>query len=136
VDFSRTGIIKGRDPSVVARCRDIHAAATENLAKLADAGVTAAKLTALKKLIDAFENLQTKPRQNLAKRSAATRLMPTLIRKADRIVGRRMNKLVVQFKTSAPDFYNAYQTAVSIVDSGHGHGTNGNGTPMPKPTPA
>lgn len=136
VDFSRTDIIKGRDSTVVARCRDIHAAATENLAELADAGITAAKLTAFKKQIDGFENLQTKPRQNLAKRSAATRLMPTLLRKADRIVGRRMNKLVVQFKTTAPDFYNAYQTAVSIVNSGSGHSTNSNGnggTPAPKP---
>ena len=134
VDLSRTDIIKGRDTSVVARCRDIHAAATENLALLADAGVTAAKLTAFKKQIDGFENLQTKPRQHVAKRSAATRLMPTLLRKADRIVNRRMNKLVVQFKTNAPDFYNAYQTAVAIVDSGTGHSKNGNGgTPAPKP---
>lgn len=138
VDLSRSDIIKGRDSSVVARCRDIHAAATEHLADLADSGVTAAKLTALKKQTDAFEGLQTKPRQNQAKRSAATRLMPTLLNKADRVVNRRLNKLVVQFKTTAPDFYNAYQTAVSIVDSGTGHGTNENangngGTPTPKP---
>jgi hypothetical protein len=138
VDFSRSDIIQGRDTAVVARCREIHAAATEHLADLADAGVTAAKLTALKKQTDAFEGLQTKPRQNQAKRSAATRLMPTLINKADRVVNRRLNKLVVQFKATAPEFYNAYQTAVSIVDAGTGHGTNGkangNGsTPAPKP---
>jgi hypothetical protein len=69
-----------------SRCRDIHAAATENVASLADAGITPAKLTALKKQIDGFEALHTKPRQNQAKRSAATRRMPFLFEKADRIV--------------------------------------------------
>ncbi len=90
----------------------------------------------MKKKTDAFENLQTKPRQNQAKRSAATRLMPTLLRKVNRLVGRRMNKLAVQFKSSAPDFYNAHQTAVTIVNVGGGHGANGNGnggTPTPIP---
>lgn len=123
VDFTRSQIIHGRDSSVVARCRGIHAAAAENVASLIDAGVTAAKLTALKKQIDAFETLHTKPRQNVAKRSAATRRMPDLFEKADRIVNRRLNKLVLQFKTSAPAFYNAYQTAVTIVNTAGRGGT-------------
>ena len=138
MDYSRSDITKGREGKVVSRCRDIHAAATENVDALADAGVTAAKLLALKKKVDAFEGLQTQPRQNLSKRSAATKKIPALFQTADRIVSRRLNKLVVQFKASAPDFFNAYQAAVAIVNAGGGHGANGNGngnggTPTPKP---
>jgi hypothetical protein len=117
VDFSRSKITRGRDSTVVARCRDIHAAAVEIVTSLTDSGVTTAKLTALKKQIDGFEALHTKPRQNQARRSAATRRMPILFEKADRIVNRRLNKLVLQFKTSAPAFFNAYQTAVTIVNT-------------------
>ncbi|MEY4385499.1 MAG: hypothetical protein RLY20_782, partial [Verrucomicrobiota bacterium] len=61
-----------------------------------------------------------------------------LILKADQIVNRRLNKLVVQFRKSAPDFYHAYQTAVSIVDAGGGSAAkdDGNGgTPAPTPAP-
>jgi hypothetical protein len=47
---------------------------------------------------------------------------------ADTILNKRLDKLVVRFKTSAPDFYNAYQTARSIVDIV--------GSRKPAPTPA
>jgi hypothetical protein len=134
VDFSRSEI-QGRDSTFVARCRDIHAAATENVESLTDAGITPAKLTALKKQIDGFEALHTKPRQNLAKRSAATRRMPFLFEKADRIVNRRLNKLVLQFKTSAPAFYNAYQMAVTIVNTAGRGGSNGVNETVPTETP-
>ena len=133
VNFSVTDILKGRDSKVIARCRDIHAAASENVDSLEDAGVTPAKLTALKKKIDAFEDLQTKPRQNVAKRSAATKAMPAMFRKADRVIGRRLDKLVVQFKDSAPDFYNAYQTARVVVDNPGARNGNGNGHDEPVP---
>jgi hypothetical protein len=116
VDFSRSSIVMGRATSVLARTRDIHAAATEQLANLADYGVTTAMLTDLQNKITAFETVQTKPRQQVAKGSAATRSMEARFKTADTILNKRLDKLVVRFKTSAPDFYTAYQTARSIVD--------------------
>jgi hypothetical protein len=50
---------------VVAQCRNIHTAATENLTALAKHGVTAAKLTAFKKKIDAFDKLKFAPRDSV-----------------------------------------------------------------------
>ena len=149
VDFSRTDITDGRESEIVARCRDILSAASANIDSLADYGVNQAKLGGLKKKIDAFEQLHTKPRQNIATSSAATKRMPKLFGKADGIIKRRLDKLVVQFKESAPDFYNEYQAARSIVDNpggrngngklngnGNGNGTgNGNGHGTPTPTP-
>ena len=46
----------------VVPVRDIHAAATANLANLADYGITQAKLSAFKKKVDAFEASLGKPR--------------------------------------------------------------------------
>ena len=103
------------------------------MAALADYGVTAAKLLAFKKKIDGFEALQTKPRQNISNRSAATRRLPELLRQADEVLRRRLDPLVVQFKLSAPEFYEAYQTASSIVDIPGGREEESAVAPQPPP---
>ena len=136
VDYSRSDIEDGRESEVVTRCRDIHAAANDNLADLAGYGVTAAKLTAFKKKTDTFEGLQPKPRQRIAKRRAATKSLPQRFGSADLILGDRMDKLALQFKGSAPDFFNEYQAARAIVDNPGGHKVNGNGDTNGTPTPA
>jgi len=136
VDFSRSTIVYGREASVLARVRDIHAAATTQLANLADYGITQAKLTALKKKIDAFEASLAKPRQQIAESSAATQTLSQQFAEADTILNKRLDKLVYQFKESAPDFFNAYQTARSIVDLRGPRKTNDTPSPAPVPQPA
>lgn len=135
VDFSRSNIVNGRESSVLSRVRDVHAAATANLAALADYGVTQTKLTAFKKKIDAFEATLGKPRQQIATSSAATTTLTQQFTEADTILSKRLDKLVLQFKDAAPDFFNAYQTARSIV-SLRGRKTVDTVTPTPVPTPA
>jgi hypothetical protein len=135
VDFSRTTVAYGREAAVLARVRDIHAAATANLASLADYGITQAKLTAFKKKIDAFEASLAKPRQQIATSSAATQTLLAQFTDADTILNKRLDKLVYQFKETAPDFFNAYQTARSIVDLRGTHKTNDTPTPTPAPVP-
>ncbi len=132
VDFSRTFVIAGREAAVLARVRDIHAAATVQLTNLGDYGITQAKLTAFKKKIDAFEAALAKPRQQIVTGSAATQNLQAQFNEADAILSKRLDKLVVQFKTSAPDFFNAYQTARSVVDI---RGTR-KSKATPAPTPA
>jgi len=136
VDFSRSSITLGRGSSVVGRCRDIHAAATAHVADLADYGITAAKLTALKKKIDAYEVSLSKPRQQVATSSAATVSLAEQFTEADTELNKCLDKLVYQFKDSAPDFFNEYQTARSIVNIRGGRKTNDAPVPAPAPTPA
>lgn len=133
VDFARSTIVYGRESAVLARVRDIHAAATASLANLADYGVTQAKLTAFKKKIDAFEASLGKSRQQIATGSAATTTLAQQFAEADTILNKRLDKLVVQFKESAPDFYNEYQTARSIVDIRGGRKPIVTPTPQPQP---
>ena len=135
VDFSRSSITLGRGSSVVGRCRDIHAAATANVADLADYGVTAAKLTALKKKIDAYETSLSKPRQQVATSSAATVALAEQFTEADAVLGKCLDKLVYQFKDSAPDFFNEYQSARSVVNIRGGRKTVDTVTPAPTPVP-
>ena len=74
-----------------------------------------------------------KPRQQIAEGSAATTNLASQFNAADTVLGKRMDKLVWQFKDSAPEFFNAYQTARSIVDSGGSRTSRKNNTPAPQP---
>jgi hypothetical protein len=117
VDISRSAVTSGRDPEIVARCQNIHAAASQYLDSLPDYGVNAGKLNALKKKIDAFQAAQPKPRQGRATTSAATKMLAVLFAQTDELLKKRLDGLAVQFKETQPDFYNAYRTARRIVNN-------------------
>ena len=116
VDFSTTGVAKGRPASVIARVNRIGARAAENLAALGEANITQKKLSALTKKTDAFAALSSKPRQGVAKKAAANKALPRLMKQGQIILSRRIDRLMVQFKENAPEFYAEYKTARKIVD--------------------
>ena len=79
--------------------------ATEPAAELPDHGVTAAKITAFKHAIKAFDSLRTLPRDARSARSVATKQLKTPFPKVDRLLTRRIHWQMVQFKASDPEFY-------------------------------
>lgn len=85
--------------------------------------MTAAKLTALKKKIEAFQAVQPKPRQGRVTSSAATSQLPQLFTEADSVLNERLDALVVQFKATQPVFFNEYAAARVIVDNPGGRGS-------------
>jgi hypothetical protein len=136
LDFSRSDVGEGSDSRVVSRCQGIHSAATENLDSLADYGVTTAKLTALKKRIETFQTVATKPRQTAAAVSAATRQLENLFTAVDTVLKKRMDKLAVQFKESQPAFYNEYRAARRMVRTAGSRSTKEtNVVPAPNTVP-
>lgn len=120
VDYSRSDVGKGRDTEVVARCQDILSAATENVASLADYGITQANLPELKKKIENFQSVQAKPRQSRATSSSATKEIAKLFTQVDELLNERLDGLAVQFKDTQAAFYNAYTTARFIVTASGG----------------
>ncbi len=92
-----------------------------------------AKLTALKKKIDAFETSLAKPRQQVATSSAATVELAEKFTEADAVLNKCLDKLVYQFKDSVPDLFNEYQTARSIVNLRGGRKPTDAPTPTPTP---
>lgn len=134
-DFSRSAITLGKEDEVVSRCWGIHALATGKLAALADNGVTAAKLTAFKKKIEAFETVQPKPRTRVNQGSAATQRLEILFRQAGTVLRKRLDKLMAQFKESAPEFWEEYQGARVVVDI-HAPAKPDKVAPTPAPQPA
>jgi len=104
---------RGREVSVVAKCRTIHKAGTENLDELEDNEITAATSSEFKKQIDTYEALIPKPRNDKA---TATKALPKLLRQADTILKKRLDKLAPKFGPENPEFVDKYFTARAIAD--------------------
>jgi hypothetical protein len=138
VNYAPSEITSGKASDAVARCKTVYAAANEISDSLVKYGITAAKLTAFKKKIDAFDSVKTAPRQSRVEKSAAAQLLTQLVRSNSEILNEQLDGLMIQFKDSAPSFYNEYFAARTVVDIRGSH-ANGNGseTPAtPTPTPA
>jgi hypothetical protein len=88
-----------------------------NLQSFGDHGVTQAKLTALKQRLKTYDGLRVMLRQAKAAAAAATRQLEQLFPEADRLLANRVDRLVWQFRESAPEFYEKYQVARTIVDA-------------------
>lgn len=134
-DYSRSALGQGRDGEVVSRCKHVHTVASEAVDDLADQGVTAAKLTTLKKKIEGFDKISTKPRQSVAASSAATKRLPVLFREASRCLTRQLDTVMVQFKGTEPEFYAKYQAARTLVLAGARSNTDGNVVAASSTTP-
>ena len=118
VNFSRSDLSRGREAQVITRCENIHAAVTENLVALDDEyGVTQAKLTALQTKITAFRAAQPKPRRTRASSSAATEQLRACFVLADQILREKLDKLVVQFERSAPQFHAEFLSARRVGEA-------------------
>lgn len=136
VAYSESGVTRGKTSEVVARCKNIHAAATENLTALGKYGVTTAKLTAFKKKIDAFDKLKVAPRDNVITRQAAGELQEQQVRSATAFLRDKLDRLVVQFKEANPAFYEEYFAARMVVDARGSSTSNTDVQPKPVVTPS
>ncbi len=131
VNLSVSDIMGGRDTAAADTARNVHAAATANLANLGSYGVTAAKLTALKGKIDAYAASISKPRDARASTKTATEQMSAEFDAADAALTDQMDNLMPQFQSANAAFVTDYQNARITVRSGGG----GKSKPAPPPTP-
>lgn len=114
--FGRSELTRGADKTILNRAEEIHETATAVLASLADYGVTQAKLNALNKKIEAFRKAHPAPRQRVNAGRAATRQLSDLFADLSALLRNRADRLLVQFRESAPEFYNEYQSARTLVN--------------------
>lgn len=121
VDVSLSTLLGGRDRASAEKCQAIHRVASEKVADLAEQGVTAAKLKGLQTKIDGYVACLQRPRQIISEGKTATAQLEAEIETADRLLTDGLDKLVLQFKDSEPEFYNNYTNARVIVDNASGH---------------
>lgn len=116
VSFSRSGVTAGSANAISNRIQGIIDVAVEHVASLADHGVTQAKINSLKQRLKTYDQLRVLPRQAQAAAAAATKQLARLFPKATRLLDRRVDRLVWQFRATEPEFYDKYQTARALVN--------------------
>jgi hypothetical protein len=136
VNFSRTAITAGSENAIVARCQTVVDCATAHVDSLDEHGITQAKITSLKQKLKAFDTLRSLPRQAIAVAVAATRALERLFAETDKLLAERVDRIMWQFRESAPDLYDKYQVARRIVDPPTSGGDETQSNVVPVPTPA
>jgi vacuolar-type H+-ATPase subunit I/STV1 len=106
-------------------------ATAENLAALADYGITATEQTDLAGAAELFANKKEKPREAIVGRRVETLSLPEAIDTVRSIFRNRIDKMMTGFKRTEPDFYKGYVASRVIVN----HAATIPKKPAPPPTP-
>ncbi len=106
--------------------------ATANLPGLADYNLTPADVTALEGLAGQFHGVKTAPRTAIATRAGQTKTLPPAVKSVTSLLRNHLDKQMLMFKKSNPEFYAGYVSARVIVDRG---GRKSAPPPMPPPAP-
>jgi hypothetical protein len=118
VNFSITDLDRLKDEFIVPVCTNIKAAATANLASLADYGVTAAKLTALQTNMDNYASATPKPRLAKTQKTTDNKNVKAVMKEIDDLLKNELDKTVVVFRAANPNFVTKYTEVRKIVDPG------------------
>lgn len=114
-DLSLSDVQAGTEAVFIDRCKGILADADEISDESDDFGVTTAKLKNVKDLLAEFEDLKPQPRAGAAIGRSATRRIETLNGRAADLLRGQLDRLMVQFKKTQPEFFESYQAARKIV---------------------
>jgi len=118
MDVTETELKQGRDSIVVERCRVVHTLASPLVLLLAPYGVVQADLDDLDAAIVAFGGMIAAPRVAITTRKGATAELKTVLSEMDALLTDKMDKLMLQFKPVAPQFYADYFNARILVGNG------------------
>lgn len=91
---------------------------TEKLPELETYGVTTLKVDALREQTGIYETTLPNVRVTVSARKAANEKIKELTKTALKITDEQTDRLMVMFKQSHPDFYNAYLNTRKVVDYG------------------
>jgi hypothetical protein len=112
---NKSELYRMRGNELLVKAKNISKNARANAEQLADYGITAEILTALDTVIAEFEQVLTKPRDTTVERKVYTESLPKLFSAADSTLYDKLDKLIVLFRNSAPEFFSAYRAARNVV---------------------
>ncbi|MCL5268385.1 MAG: hypothetical protein M1469_09820 [Bacteroidetes bacterium] len=120
VDVTETSLRRMRDTELVTRARTIHTEAGKLTADLVQFGATSEKLADLGVKIDAYEKSIGGRESSVAQRMGARQAMIDLFGKVDDDL-EEIDNLMELLRAKYPDFYNEYQAARTVKDTGVRH---------------
>ena len=120
MNVTTSALRKHRDAVVAQHSQGIHNEANAVVASLADYGVTPAVLTDLQNAIDRYVAAIAAPRAAITDRKGATAEIRELMKDTTKLLVKRIDSLVEQFRVTNPDLVRGYEDARIIVDLGKG----------------
>ena len=118
VNFTHSDLIRTKDDQLGPRCQNIYDGGKANEAALKDYGITATTLDTLLTTINNYQAKVPDPRNAAAQKATVRANLKNLIKEADQILKLQMDKTVLGFKTSNPDFVKTYKANRIIIDPG------------------
>lgn len=122
-DISKDDVMKAKEVDADDIALFVYDLAVEHLAALADYGITQADLEALQKSIDNFTGRIGKPRLGQNDRKSLRAQQKALFAQADKAIQKTMENLIHQYEEKDKVFYDAFQSARSVIRDGGGNKT-------------
>jgi hypothetical protein len=117
VNFSRSVLLRMEDNALTTTAGEIAAVATASVAELTPYGINANDVDELKAKTAAYEAIIAKPRVAIGEHRVATANLAQTFRQTDMLLTDNLDKLIVLFEKSNPDFYNNYRNARNIINT-------------------
>lgn len=121
VDFRISDLKNLRDGELALSCRNVLALGLAHEAPMVEYNIGSDKLNTIQTLITKYEQNVPAHRVTVSERKTANEKIKTLLESALRITYDQIDRLMVQFKSTVPDFYASYMNARKIVNYGIRH---------------
>jgi len=121
IDYSRTELVKMRDFNLQIVCSGIVTVATNEKERLETFGIDATEIEALKQEVDLFANSVPSVRQAIAERKVANERLKELFAQTDALLKNQLDRLMLRYKQTQPQFYSAYKTSRHVINYGVRH---------------
>ena len=118
-DVTVSGLDKMKESDLIATATRIGNLATANLTALAGYNITAGDVTELGTMATKFQGLQAAPRQAVVDRSKENAQLPPVGSHLLSVLRRQLDRQMLTFKLTQPEFYAGYLGARVIVDRGN-----------------
>ena len=116
--LAKTELEKLRDTEIHAKALSTHDEALALLASLAPYNVTALLLTDFKTLIDTYATVMQAPENRINEKKIAKQNLSLKLNQNTQNL-KTLDGLILQYRTTATQFYNEYTEARKIIDIGH-----------------
>lgn len=121
LDYSKSKLVKMRDMQLETISSVIAEQATEHLTLLATAGVTPNDIEMLKADIKIFSDLLPHQRHLVTERKVTNMKLNDLFVQTDALLKKQLDRLMLRYKQTQPDFYSNYKTSRHVINYGVRH---------------
>jgi flagellar biosynthesis regulator FlaF len=114
--YTERSLLRLTETNLVLVCRRVLSLVPAYMAQLADYGVTLPQVNMLTEAVSTYESAIPATRSAISNRAQAGDETARLLSEADKIMRNSIDKLVLQFESTKPDFYAGFKRHRIIVD--------------------